>query len=170
MTLLRDSRTLPAAPNPLEFSVRPGDLADAEELSKFWGDSRRFAQLRVLRRYFDEAERGIQAVQLAEHDGQLVGQLWTRFKGIDPAIADERTECYLHTLQVLKAFRRRGIARALTVACSDEARRRGREFLVIGVDRPNTYAMDLYQKWGFTPFYETSDLRGDLIFLRRAIF
>lgn len=170
MTLLRDSRTRLAVPNPLRFVVRNGVPADADELSRFWGEVKRFTYSRTLRRYFEEVERGVQFSHVAEYEGKLVGQFWTRFTGIDPSIADSRTECYLHTLQVLRPYRRRGIARALTEAASDEARRRGREFLVIGVDRPNIYALSLYEKWGFVAFHQTSDLRGDLIFLRRRVF
>ena len=72
-----------------------------------------------------------------------------------------RFECYLHTLSVVKKYRRRGIARALTEAASAEAGVRGRRTLIIGVDRPNEYALGLYKKWGFIEFHESSDLRGD---------
>lgn len=169
MTLLRDARTRLVVPNPLGFAVRKGVAADVEELSRFWGELKRFTYSQTLRRYFEEVERGVQVSHVAEYEEKLVGQFWTRYSGIDPSIADSRTECYLHTLQVLRPFRRRGIARALTEAASDDARRRGRETLVIGVDRPNTYALSLYEKWGFARFHETSDLRGDLIFLRRLL-
>ena len=170
MTLLRDATASERIPNPLDFTIRLGSTSNAEGLSKFWGPAQRFSQLRLLRRYFEEVERGVQAVHLAEYDGRYVGQFWTRYSGIDPAIADSRTECYLHTLFVPKPYRRRGIARALTEAASDEARLRGRRILIIGVDRPNVYALELYEKWGFTEFYESNDLRGDLIFLRRDVF
>ena len=170
MTLLEDATASERIPNPLDFTIRLASPSDAELMSKFWGPARRFSQLRLLRRYFEEVERDVQAVHLAEYDGRYVGQFWTRYSGIDPAIADGRTECYLHTLFVVKRYRRRGIARALTVAASDEARMRGRQKLVIGVDRPNQYALGLYEKWGFTEFHESNDLRGDLIFLRREVF
>ncbi len=170
MTLIEDATASGRVPNPLDFTIRLGAASDAEGLSKFWGPARRFSQLRLLRRYFEEVERDVQAVNVAEYAGRYVGQFWTRYSGIDPAIADGRTECYLHTLFVPRPYRRRGIARALTEAASDEARLRGRRTLVIGVDRPNEYALALYEKWGFDEFYESRDLRGDLIFLRRAVF
>ena len=170
MTTLKRSVPTGQIPNPLDFTIRVGKDSDAEELSKLWGVSRRFAQLRVLRRYFEEVARNIQAAHLAEYEGRYVGQFWTRYSGIDPEIANEQTECYLHTLFVPKPYRRRGIARALTEAASKQALLRNRQTLVIGVDRPNEYALTLYQKWGFREFHRTNDLRGDLIFLRRGLF
>ena len=141
MTLLKDAKASGDVPNPLEFTIRLGNSWDAEGLSKFWGPARRFTQLRLLQRYFEEVERGVQAVHVAEYQGRYVGQFWTRYSGIDPTIADGRSECYLHTLSVIKRYRRRGIARALTEAASAEAQYRGRRTLVIGVDRPNAYAL-----------------------------
>ena len=170
MTLLKDAKASESVPNPLDFTIRLGNSWDAEGLSRFWGPARRFTQLRLLQRYFEEVERGVQAVHVAEYAGRYVGQFWTRYSGIDPAIADSRFECYLHTLSVIKKYRRRGIARALTEAASAEAGFRGRRTLIIGVDRPNEYALGLYKKWGFIEFHESSDLRGDLIFLRRRVF
>ena len=170
MTTLK--RSIPAGqiPNPLDFTIRLGKPSDAEALSEFWGVSRRFSQLRLLRRYFEEVARNIQVVHLAEYEGRYVGQFWTRYSGIDPEIADGHTGCYLHTLFVPKPYRRRGIARALTEAASKQALRRGRQTLVIGVDRPNEYALTLYEKWGFREFHRANDLRGDLIFLKRGLF
>ncbi len=170
MTLLKDARAPESVPNPLDFTIRLGHSWDAEGLSTFWGPGKRFTQLRLLRRYLDEVERSAQTVHVAEYAGRYVGQFWTRYSGIDPAVADGRLECYLHTLAVIKKYRRRGIARALTEAASAEARFRGRQTLIIGVDRPNGYALGLYKKWGFREFHESNDLRGDLIFLRRRVF
>lgn len=170
MTLVGSREADVEVPDPLEFHIRKGIPEDTLELSGFWGKYRARTQLDVLQRYFSDVERGVQSVQVAEHGDKLVGQLWTRFTGIDPSIADDRNECYLHTLHVLEAYRRRGIARALTTASSEEARRRGRSILVIGVDRPNETAWGIYESWGFKRFYEANDLRGDLVFLRRRVF
>jgi ribosomal protein S18 acetylase RimI-like enzyme len=154
------------------FIVRNGQPEDAEELSLHWGDARAQSQQRVLERYFGEVSLGIQGCQVAvcQSDKALVGQLWTRFHNIDPAIADSRSACYMHTLFVLERYRCRGVARALVASASALARHFRRSVLVIGVDRPNQYARRLYETWGFQVFYETNDLRGDLIFLHRGLF
>ncbi len=164
---VRESDTREAEP----FIIRDGRPGDAYELSYHWGEARAPSQMHVLDRYFGEVERGIQACQVAvwQANGDLVGQLWTRFRNIDPAIANGRTECYMHTLFVMDKYRRHGIARALVESASSAAGRFGRPVLVIGVDRPNDYARRLYEKWGFKAFYETNHLRGDLIFLRRRL-
>ena len=164
---VREGDTGEAAP----FVVRAGRPGDAYELSFHWGENRAASQMHVLDRYFGEVDRGVQACQVAVWgaNGDLVGQLWTRFRNIDSAIADGRTECYMHTLFVVDEYRCRGVARALVESASASARRFSRSVLVIGVDRPNQYARELYEKWGFKAFYETNDLRGDLIFLRRRL-
>lgn len=153
------------------YLIRPGRPGDAYELSYHWGDVRAASQMRVLDRYFDEIGRGVQGCQVAvwQPGGELVGQIWTRYRHIDPAIADGRSQCYMHTLFVLEKYRRHGVARALVETASTAAGRFGRSVLVIGVDRPNEYARQLYEKWGFHVFHETNDLRGDLIFLRRRL-
>ena len=154
------------------FSVRNGQFEDAEELSLHWGEARAQSQQRILERYFGEVSLGIQGCQVAvwQSDKALAGQLWTRFHNIDPAIADSRSACYMHTLFVLERYRRHGVARALVISASALARQFRRSVLVIGVDRPNQYARRLYETWGFQVFYETNDLRGDLIFLHRGLF
>ena len=164
---VRESDTGEVSP----FIVRDGRPGDAYELSYHWGEVRAPSQMRILDRYFGEVERGIQGCQVAvwQENGDLVGQLWTRFRNVDPAIADGRTECYMHTLFVMEKYRRNGIAHALVESASASAGEFGRSVLVIGVDRPNEYARLLYEKWGFKAFYETNDLRGDLIFLRRRL-
>ncbi len=171
MTQVRDTVREGDTGEAVPFAVRGGRPGDAYELSFHWGEARAPSQMHVLDRYLGEVERGIQACQIAvwEENGDLVGQLWTRFRNIDPAIADGRTECYMHTLFVMDEYRRRGVARAMVESASASARRFGRSVLVIGVDRPNEYARELYEKWGFKAFYETNDLRGDLIFLRRRL-
>ncbi len=161
-----DTRERPA------YLIRPGRPGDSYELSFHWGELRAPSQMRVLDRYFDEVGRGVQGCQVAlsQPGRDLVGQVWTRYRNIDPGIADGRTECYVHTLFVMDIYRRQGIARALVEAASTAAGRFGRTVMVIGVDRPNAYARDLYEKWDFHRFHETNDLRGDLIFLRRHLF
>jgi len=154
------------------FIVRNGQFEDAQELSLHWGAARAQSQKQILERYFGEVSLGIQGCQVAvwQSDGALAGQLWTRFHNIDPAIANSRSACYMHTLFVVEEYRRCGVACALVASASALARQFGRSVLVIGVDRPNQYARRLYEAWGFKGFYETNDLRGDLIFLRRGLF
>ena len=68
------------------------------------------------------------------------------------------------------SFRRLGIAEALTRAASSEAEARGADVLTIGVDGPNAYARRLYEKWGFKAYHASTDLRGELVFLRRQSY
>ena len=124
----------------------------------------------LLQRYFGEVTLGTQAVAVACIGDRLVGQIWIRFRGSDPKISDDSRQAYVHTLFVHPANRRRGIGLALLKAASQLAVKRARCELVIAVDKPNRYAFELYRGWGFVVHREISDLRGELIFLRRAVF
>ncbi len=135
-----------------------------------WGLSSAESRRRVLRRYFGEQDEGAQAGLAADFNGHPVGQLWVRLRRIDPAIEDGLAAAYVHTLVVVREFRRIGVAEGLVRAASNLAAAHGRTHLAIGVDRPNDAARRLYAKWGFRRYHESFDLRGDLIFMRRRVF
>ncbi len=149
------------------IEIRRAIPDDLEPMSELWGQERRVTQRRVLRRYFDEQHQDVQTGLVAIFNGTLVGQLWIRHRHLDRSIADGERAAYLHTLTVAQPFRRLGIAEALTRTASLEAEARGAEVLTIGVDAPNAYARRLYEKWGFRVYHATTDLRGEIVFLRR---
>ena len=149
------------------IEIRRAAPDDLEPMSELWGSERRITQRRVLRRYFDEQRQNVQTGLVAMFNGTLVGQLWIRHRYLDRSIADGERAAYLHTLIVAQPFRRLGIAEALTRAASREAESQGAEMLTIGVDAPNAYARRLYEKWGFRVYHATTDIRGELVFLRR---
>jgi len=93
-----------------------------------------------------------------------------RLRHIDPAIEAGLAVAYVHTLVVMPEFRRLGVAEGLVRSASALAVERGCTHVSIGVDRPNEAARRLYAKWGFERYYESFDLRGDLIFMRREVF
>ncbi len=150
--------------------IRAARIDDLPTMSAMWGPERRHSQKRLLRRYFDEQRADVQRGLVADFNGHVVGQLWSRYRHIDRRIADGLDAVYMHTLFVVSPFRRLGIAAALTKTTSREAVERGVDVLTIGVDRPNTEARRLYEKWGFRVYYQISDLSGDLVFLRRPVF
>ena len=152
------------------IEIRRATPDDLEPVSELWGSERRLAQRRVLRRYFDEQRQGVQTGLVAMFNESLVAQLWIRHRHLDRSIADGQRAAYLHTLVVAEPFRRLGIAEALTLAASREAEARGADVLTIGVDAPNAYARRLYEKWGFKVYHATTDLRGELVFLRRRSY
>lgn len=152
------------------IEIRRAASEDLEPMSELWGPERRIAQRRVLRRYFDEQRQNVQSGLVATFNGSLVAQIWIRHRHLDRGIADGLRAAYLHTLIVAPSFRRLGIAEALTRAASGEAEARGADVLTIGVDGPNAYARRLYEKWGFKAYHATTDLRGELVFLRRRSY
>ena len=129
-----------ADPETETAAIRTGRRADLPELAKLWELTTQPDGRFLLRRYFDDVAGGVQKVLVSEVDGQIRGQIWIRFRGSDPKFSDDRVQCYLHTLFVHPANRRRGMGLAMVLGASRLARAHGRCELVIAVDQPNRYA------------------------------
>lgn len=151
-------------------TVRAARVDEMRRLSELWGAKGRASRLRHLRRYFREQADGVQRGLVADFNGNPIGQLWVRLRHIDPAIEAGLAVAYVHTLVVMPEFRRLGVAEGLVRSASALAVQHGCTHVSIGVDRPNEAARRLYAKWGFERYYESFDLRGDLIFMRREVF
>ena len=151
-------------------TVRTARVDEMRRLSELWGASGRASRLRLLRRYFREQADGVQRGLVADFNDNPIGQLWVRLRHIDPSIEAGLRVAYVHTLVVMPEFRRLGVAEGLVRSASSLAVERGCTHVSIGVDRPNEAARRLYAKWGFERYYESFDLRGDLIFMRREVF
>ena len=154
---------------PQEYTIRTGMPSDVSQLAEHWGSGVIANQTRVIDRYFGDVENGDQYSIVAVIDARIIGQIWVRLNQMDPNIADAETDCYLHTLFVVEEYRRQGVGKELVDTACEYGKLAGRANAIIGVDRPNRYAKELYEKWGFEQFSEMCDLRGDLIFLRRSM-
>ncbi len=62
---------------------------------------------------------------------------------------DEPGAAYIWTIEVLPAFRRRGVARALLGRVEESAREAGREAVVLHVSERNEDALALYETAGY---------------------
>jgi ribosomal protein S18 acetylase RimI-like enzyme len=60
-------------------------------------------------------------------------------------------EAHIRMLGVIPAYRGRGIARRLMLACIDTARRRGKRVMTLETERSMTAAQQLYIDLGFQP-------------------
>ena len=151
-------------------TVRTARVSEMRRLSELWGPAGKASRQRLLRRYFREQADGAQRGLVADFNGNPIGQLWVRLRHIDPSIEAGLRVAYVHTLVVMPEFRRLGVAEGLVRSASALAVTRGCTHVTIGVDRPNEAARRLYAKWGFQRYYESFDLRGDLVFMRREVF
>ena len=151
-------------------TVRAARVDEMRRLCELWGPKGMASRLRHLRRYFREQADGVQRGLVADFNGNPIGQLWVRLRHIDPAIEAGLPVVYVHTLVVMPEFRRLGVAEGLVRSASALATRRGCTHVSSGVDRPNEAARRLYATWGFERYYESFDLRGDLVFMRREVF
>lgn len=80
-------------------------------------------------------------------DGTPAGVAVLRFR---PSIWTSGTECYLAEFYVAPERRNLGLGRAMLEEAMSHARRRGTDYLSIGVDEPDAGARHLYESVGFT--------------------
>jgi ribosomal protein S18 acetylase RimI-like enzyme len=89
-------------------------------------------------------------VLVAVVDGEVVGNV-TYVSDARSALAEHQREdeSSIRMLAVLPTYRRRGIARALTQACIDRARRDGKRRLLLHADEVMQGSRRLYESLGF---------------------
>jgi ribosomal protein S18 acetylase RimI-like enzyme len=86
-----------------------------------------------------------------EEDGAIIGVANIFRQGSTP-------RGYIANVAVLPEHRRKGIARKLTEACVDHARKRGDKTVTLDVIAENLPALQLYEKLGFETFASRHDL------------
>lgn len=119
---------------------------------------------RVLRRVRHRAATAEVLVALSA--GRLVGTV-TYVPGPGPyAEGDDRDAAWIRMLAVEPAFERRGIGRALTVACIERARAAGRRRILLNTGDPQIAAQRLYEALGFTRRPELDEHVEDEFWLR----
>lgn len=133
------------------IAVRLAGEADAEVVGRL---------LDQFNREFDEpspgpaflAARIVELMHTGETDVVLGGAgpdgvAVLRFR---PSIWTSGAECYLAELFVTPERRGNGVGRAIMEEVLAHARRRGADYMHIGVDEPDTPARNLYESLGFT--------------------
>ncbi|MCL2394934.1 MAG: GNAT family N-acetyltransferase [Acidimicrobiaceae bacterium] len=132
-------------------SVRFARAADAEVVGRL---------LDQFNREFDDPSPG--PAFLADRVAELIGSgaidVLLGGEGPDavavlyfrPSVWSSGMECYLAELFVTPERRGRGLGRAMMDEVLDHARRRGTDYMMIGVDEPDAVARHLYESVGFT--------------------
>jgi ribosomal protein S18 acetylase RimI-like enzyme len=77
--------------------------------------------------------------------------------------------CEMNRLWVYEAYRRRGLARALSVASMDAARDRGFTRMILDVLPARAVAIALYRSLGFTDTAPKHDYPFNMVFLARDL-
>jgi ribosomal protein S18 acetylase RimI-like enzyme len=126
-----------------DFVLRPARIKDAAAL---WRNCFSQNTLDETREYLAwclrQMEKGRVVRLVAEADGQAVANAQLTLR---------RDRAEIGSLVVAEGYRRRGIATALVAALTDEARKRGVQYLEIGARASEPALIALYQRWGFAP-------------------
>lgn len=143
------------------LAVRIRDAVEAD-LPAFEWDGEFVHFRRLYRRAFDEAQRGLRFVLVAEQGGAVVGQLFahlaTRWRTHFPG----GFSGYLHSFRVKPAYRRMGIGTRLIEHAEERLLAQGFRHAVISVARQNAGARRLYESLGYAVYSEES---GDWAYL-----
>ena len=111
-------------------------------------------------------------VFFAEREGTPVGYAMLR-EGDAPLGVDDDDVLEIARLYSFKRWIGSGVGAALMQHCLDEASRRGRRTIWLGVWEHNTRAIVFYRRWGFAdvgaqPFQLGTDLQTDRVMARRV--
>lgn len=120
-----------------------------------------------------ELETADTTVFFADRAGEAVGYLMLR-EGEPPLMVDSR-----EALQIVRLYARQsalgtGVGAALMQRAIDEATRRGKDAVWLGVWERNDRALEFYRRWGFVeagtqPFMLGTDLQTDFVMVRRIV-
>jgi ribosomal protein S18 acetylase RimI-like enzyme len=122
--------------------VRTARAADVEVLRRLWADSTAETTFTPYAGTpFDAALIDDHLSLVAEEDGRIVGTAYANL------VAPEYG--FVFGVYVRPEARRRGIAKTLMRAIATELRIRGRAYVVLSVDTPNTGARAFYERLGF---------------------
>jgi [ribosomal protein S18]-alanine N-acetyltransferase len=85
------------------------------------------------------------ATWMAEEDGSIAG-----FAVVEWAVESSDATAYIQTIEVLPAFRRKGVAGELMRRLDDSANKAGAQLIWLHVDAENSAAQRLYERHTYT--------------------
>ena len=133
----------------MDWIIRP--LEERDLLLLEWGGA--YSHFRHKHRTdYDRSLRGEIYYLIADIAGFPAGQLIFKTHDSSPEnsyLADGITRGYLFSLRVHPDYRRQGLGLALTQAAEAALKAKGFTLATICVEKTNTYALNLYEKWGY---------------------
>lgn len=109
---------------------------------------------RLFRRTFDEQQRGVRLMLLAEVGGFPVGQVFIHFSNRECRRGQSGARGYLYALRVLDPFQGQGIGSRLIAEAEQVLRARGYRRAVIAAAKDNERARRLYERLGYAVYAE----------------
>ncbi len=135
----------------LDVVFRPARLDDLPKLEWF-GQYARYR--RLFRRTFDEQQRGLRLMLLAEVRDFPVGQVFIHFSDRECRRGQTDARGYLYALRVLEPFQGQGIGSRLIAEAEQVLRARGYRRAVIAAAKGNERARRLYERLGYAVYAE----------------
>ena len=123
----------------------------------------------TVKEQFRQVARGRRVLLVADHDRHIVGTITLEWRWTDKQVADGKVIAHISNLVVRPSQQRRGVGRALVNAAEEIAAVRGCTAVTIGVDEPNVYARELYERWGYRWLKVTRQPWGVVHILTRSL-
>ena len=133
--------------------------ASGEEMLALWGYPRLDAASPTARFFNQNIASGNAVFWTLEHEGALIGELYTFFDLPDKDFADGKTTAYLCAFRVKPGFRGQGLGSRLMEAALGELKTRGFRRATIGVSESEPQNLRLYRRFGCAE--KVKDCRAD---------
>ena len=121
-------------------------------------------------KWLDEIRSGNRLVFVYKINGEFIGEGALVFDTGDPDYTISNRRVYVSRMIVKKEYRNRGIGSEILQLLIAKAKEMGFTEMTIGVDKDNTNAIHLYNKYGFTEvLFEGKDEHGKYLKLMKRI-
>ena len=151
---------------PWEITIEPLAPADYCRCSEIWDmDSQPLTG-----KWYEEIVSGNRLVFIYKINGQFAGEGALVLDTGDPDYTVKDKRVYLSRLIVRKECRNNGIGSEIIAFLIAKAKEMGFEEITVGVDKDNSAAMHLYEKYGFTNvLFDGADENGEYLKLMKKI-
>lgn len=118
----------------------------------------------------EEIASGNRLVYIYKVKGEFIGEGALVFDASDPDYTIPNKRIYVSRMIVKKEYRGRGIGNEILEFLIRKAEEMGFSEMTIGVDKDNTTALHLYEKFGFTEvLFDGADEHGEYFKLMKRI-
>lgn len=123
--------------------------AAGEEMLRLWGEQKNTASP-TAKFFYENLTSGNAIFWTADHDGELIGELYVFMDLYDKDFADGDQTAYLCAFRVKKEFRGRGLGSRMMSMALEDLKEKGIRYATIGVGSDEPQNIRLYQRFGFT--------------------
>lgn len=147
-------------------SIEKLELKDYPKCSNIWN----MKAQPLAEKWKSEIASGNRIVYVYKINGEFIGEGALVFDTGDPDYTIPGRRVYVSRMIVKKEYRKRGIGSEILTFLIAKAKEMGFSEMTIGVDKDNTAALNMYQKFGFTNvLFDGADENGEYLKLMKTL-